>query len=401
MHVAFVSDLETRGGAAIAASRLANGLVRRGVRVTRIFGTRSDDAYGEPAAWESRYAGLPRATEVVVNGLRRLRPGLARRLGKDLSRAPLEKALAAVPYDVLHVHAVHNSLWNHDTLARVPRHVPTVWTFHDHWGFSPESYLYETPEGALVRLKPDGADREEAMRRRRAYFSSRQRLRLVANSRAVADRAREHLGIDAQVIYYGLSLDLFTAIEPGVARRALAIPEHAFVLGFSADYRGDPIKGFDVLRRAIAGIEAPTYALAVGTGSPGDDRVGNCSIRLLGRIDNPRLQAIVYSAADVFVVPSLGEALGQVAMESIACGTPVLASNVGGLPEVVRPGETGWLFPPGDAGSLRRSIEELVADRDRTAVLRPSCRKFAERSFSLERQADDYMKLYAGVLRTS
>jgi glycosyltransferase involved in cell wall biosynthesis len=399
MHVVFVSDLETLGGAAIAASRIANGLVRRGVRVTRVFGTRSDYVYGEASMWESRYAGLPRTTEIAMNGMRRVRPALARRAGRALAAAPLMKALAEIECDVLHVHAIHNSLWNHDTLARVRADKPTVWTFYDHWPFSPEAYLYKTADGAVARLKPDGDDRDAAMRRRRNYFASRERLRLVAPSHSLAESARAQLGLPVEVIYFGFSLDLFAPIDPSAARRALSLPQDAFVLGFAADTRSDPIKGFDVLRRALAAIEMPSYALAVGGGTPGDDRVGNCSLRLLGRVDNPRLQAIVYAAADVFVVPSLQEGLGQVALEAMACGTPVVASNVGGLPEIVIPGESGWLFPPGDADALRRELETLMASPLLARGLRPSCRALAERAWQPDRQAGDYIRLYEDLLQ--
>jgi glycosyltransferase involved in cell wall biosynthesis len=125
--------------------------------------------------------------------------------------------------------------------------------------------------------------------------------------------------------------------------------------------------------------------------------VGQCSIRLLGRVDNPRFLSIVYSAADVIVCPSLDEAFGQVAMESVACGTPVVASSVGGLPDIVQPGESGWLCPPGDAEALRRVLEELMSHRERPRLLRSSCRHRAERSWALERQADDYLRVYEDV----
>jgi glycosyltransferase involved in cell wall biosynthesis len=205
--------------------------------------------------------------------------------------------------------------------------------------------------------------------------------------------------LDAQVIYFGLSLDLFRPISPVAARRALALPENAFVLGFSADGTGERIKGFDVLKRAVSAIGTPSFALAVGAGTPGDDRVGECSIRMLGRVDNPRLQSIVYSAADAFVVPSLEEGLGQVALEAISCGTPIVASDVGGLPEVVLPSESGWLFPAGDADALRARIESLIADPRHAHELRSACRALAERSWALVRQADDYIRLYESLLR--
>ncbi len=86
-------------------------------------------------------------------------------------------------------------------------------------------------------------------------------------------------------------------------------------------------------------------------------------------------------------------------MEAIACGTPVLASNVGGLPDIVQPGESGWLFPPGDADALRRAIEDLMAKREQARLLRSACRNLAEHSWPLDRQASEYLRLYEEVIQ--
>src|SRR6202012_1951701 len=133
------------------------------------------------------------------------------------------------------------------------------------------------------------------------------------------------------------------------------------VLGFSADSSSDPVKGYAVFEAALKRIRHPNvWAVAMGSMSVGDRAIGAVKVRQLGRVDNPRLQAIVYSAADAFVMPSLAEALGQVAMESIACGTPVIGSDTGGIPDVVIPGVSGWLFPPADVDALAVLIEHLA-----------------------------------------
>src|SRR5690606_19576207 len=67
-----------------------------------------------------------------------------------------------------------------------------------------------------------------------------------------------------------------------------------------------------------------------------------------GYLSTPQAQATAYSAADVFVIPSLAEAFGQTALEAMACGTPVIGFETGGIPDMVRPGDTGLLVPVGD-----------------------------------------------------
>jgi glycosyltransferase involved in cell wall biosynthesis len=203
------------------------------------------------------------------------------------------------------------------------------------------------------------------------------------------------------VIHCGVPLDVYTPLPREAARLSLGLPPDAFVLGFSADTTADPIKGFRVLRSALSALSLPDdiYAVAIGSGPQVTYQIGPTRIHCLGRIDNPRLQAIIYSAADVFVVPSLAEALGQVAMEAVACGTPVLASSTGGLVDVVEPERTGWLFRPGSITDLRNLIEMIARDPARAHALRTECRRFAEAQWSLERHARAYLDLYQAVLR--
>ncbi len=119
----------------------------------------------------------------------------------------------------------------------------------------------------------------------------------------------------------------------------------------------------------------------------------------LGRLYNPSLMALVYSAADVLVMPSLAEAFGLVAMESIACGVPVVGSDVQGIPDVVRPGQTGFLFRVGDPDALRSLLERLRAHPGEAASLAQSCRAYATENWDYRDNAKRYLTLYEEVFR--
>src|SRR6266542_757879 len=398
----FLSDLQHLGGAGIAASRLARGLVEQDVDVVSLFN--NSDSFriqsGEPVTWTSRYVGLPRSLEFAVNALRRISPRLAKRTGNDYSAVALQAALQSLEFDVLHVQAIHNSYWDHATLAALDASLPVVWTFHDYWPFAAESYLLVGADGSELRIKPDGPNRQRAIKRRLTYFQSRRKCRLVANSHDTARRAREHLDLPIQVIHYGIPLDVFAPIDKQVARAALRLPNDAFVVGFIADTRGDPVKGFDILRDALAALEeSSAWALALGRGESGETTIGHVRVRMLGHLLNPSFLAIAYSAADVFVVPSRSEALGMVSTESVACGTPVIGSNVGGISDVVREGSTGWLFPVGDVQALASRLSAIARDRDSAARLRPVCRTVAVDSWDLAMQARRYRHLYEELVQ--
>src|SRR5438046_2993624 len=105
----------------------------------------------------------------------------------------------------------------------------------------------------------------------------------------------------------------------------------------------------------------------------------------------------IYSAADVFVIPSLQESFGQTVIESLACGTPVVGFASGGIPDMVRPGHTGWLAPTGDTAALRNAMVTALSD-PRRAELSANCRRIALQEYSLDTQARAYAQLYETML---
>src|SRR4030095_1988530 len=118
----------------------------------------------------------------------------------------------------------------------------------------------------------------------------------------------------------------------------------------------------------------------------------------VGYLGNERLRALVYSAADVFVIPSLYDNLPQTVLEATACGTPVVGFAVGGIPDMVRPGVTGWVVPPQDVGALRATIRALLQDPARRAEMAANCRRIAVEEYALEVQARRYIDLYEKIL---
>ncbi|MGA2513485.1 MAG: glycosyltransferase [Candidatus Limnocylindrales bacterium] len=179
---------------------------------------------------------------------------------------------------------------------------------------------------------------------------------VVANSAGTArDVAR--LGASARVVSPGVDMTLFSPVAgPRQEQRlALGLPEGPTVLfvGHLSDY-----KGADVFADGLE-IAEGWQGVAIGSGP--------LSVRL--RAEHPRVRwpGVVapedvpkwLRAADVVAVPSRREGLGLAAVEALACGTPVVASAVGGLTEVVRDGENGLLVPPGDPSALAAALARL------------------------------------------
>ncbi len=192
------------------------------------------------------------------------------------------------------------------------------------------------------------------------------------------------------VIPCGVNLDLFQPVEQAEARRALALRDDDRILLFVG--RIEPLKGIDILLGAAAelAMEHDCSVLVIGGDSGAQQGeiayLRNLAARLgiaervsfLGAVDHERLP-LYYSAADVCVVPSFYESFGLVALEAMACGTPVVASRVGGLAGTVRDGETGYLIPWRCPEPFAERIELLLGNEELRRAFGRTARETVER----------------------
>ena len=240
--------------------------------------------------------------------------------------------------------------------------------------------------------------------------------RLVANSVlrmlpdrvcAVSENLRRHMlaegfaARDVRVIRNGITLaPRPTCEQVTVVRREFGLDTGGPVVGSVG--RLDPVKGFDVLVSAFAQVQAiyPSARLViVGEGTERDrlarmvDQLG-CgadAVRFLGyRQDASRIM----QAMDIYVNSSLFEGISLTILEAMGAGKPVIATKVGGNPEVVREGITGLLIPSADPDALARAIEGLCSDPRRAATFGEEGRAHVERNFTIQRMVEDYAREY-------
>jgi len=315
------------------------------------------------------------------------------------------------PCDILHLHLISGFLDCRSLFDRVPRHVPVVWTLHDMNPFTGGCHFdgdckrYRGNCGACPKLGPVGENdlsRQVWNRKHGAYRQmSAQQLQLVAPCRWVANEVRQSSLLSrfpVTVIPYGVDIEAFAPRDRASARDALGIPQEARVLVFAALNVGERRKGFSLLVEALAGLrEDPNLFLLVVGGHAAVQQIG-IPCRALGYVMSDRLLSIVFSAADLCVVPTLQETGPLIVMESLACGTPVVGFPAGDMPEIVRDGATGLLVPSGDSAALREGIRGLLARTETLAEMRMKCRKVAVEEYSLEIFAGRHLALYESLL---
>jgi glycosyltransferase involved in cell wall biosynthesis len=138
-----------------------------------------------------------------------------------------------------------------------------------------------------------------------------------------------------------------------------------------------------------------------GSGSLSDETKKLPQMIEVGEVQDDRTRRLVYSAADVFVLPSTEDNLPLTGLEAMACGTPVIGFDAGGIPDYVIPDQTGMLAPNGDAIQLGRLLESVSQNPDRLPAMGDRARRLILDQFESDLEAQSYLQLYRRVLGTT
>jgi glycosyltransferase involved in cell wall biosynthesis len=232
-------------------------------------------------------------------------------------------------------------------------------------------------------------------------------LNIVTQSQWLADEVKRSpiLGDKSiSVIPAPLNLDTYQVIPKQEARHRLGLPEDKKLLLFGAQSSTtDPRKGFDLLTETIHHLEGliPIDELELvvfGNAQAHRPLATPLKIHPRGIIKDEQILNLLYSAADVKVVPSRQENFVLTAVESLACGTPVAAFATGGIFDIVDHQKTGYLAQPFDTEELAQGIFWLLADPARHQRLCQKSRLKAEQDFDHLKVAQAYRALYSGIL---
>ncbi len=417
LRVVHVASSDVNGGAARAANRLHQGLRLLGHDSRMLVAQRLGDdpsvvSFFPSRRFPDRVARVLRRRRIAADfaPYRATRPAGFEAFSDDRSEYGPEVPRQLPPCDVVNLHWVAGFVDYEAMLAGIPRGVPVVWTLHDMNVFTGGCH-YDDGCGRFARACgacPQLGSRDEHdlsrqvwLRKRNVFGAAGRPLHVVADSEWLAAEARRSsalAGVPVTSILYGLDTGVFAPRDPAAARAELGIPAGARVVLFVADSVENRRKGFPLLLEALGGMrDAPgLLLLSIGRGRPAVP--GGLPHLHFEHVASDRLLSILYSAADVFVIPSLQEAFGQTALEAMACGTPVVGFDAGGIPEMVRPGVTGLLARCGDVAGLREAVLALLSDDELRARMGASCRELAAREHGLEVQARRYAELYRALL---
>jgi len=427
------------GGAAAVASGLMKGSERRGHRVWHLVGRKhtgnpnvrllpDDDRWlfragGYLAAqtllkhlgarWPNRGLGLAGRTLRLLTHPRALRAKLDGAEDFEFpASAGLLDQLPAVP-DVVHGHNLQGGYFDLRALASISARVPTVLTLHDMWlltGHCAHSLGCERWTigcGACPDLALDPPIRRDATAanwQRKRDIIERSRLHIVTPSAWLRDKVEASMlgrhAMSVRVIPNGVDTGVFRPADRVAVRRQLGLPVSEPIVLLTTGSLGSMWKDDRTLREAMEHVAAQPATrdvrfIAVGRDSAVAVR-GRAITQAIPYQHDPQMMAKYYQAADVYLHAARADTAPLAILEAMACGTPVVATDVGGIPEQIN-GVTGVLVPRGAGAEMSRAVIGLLTDRERRQVLASLALKAVRASFTLERQVDAYIDTYYEV----
>jgi len=406
MKILHVNALDIQGGAARASYRLHQALLHEGLDSQVLVLEKSSDDF--------RVIGSGSKVKQVINNLRPYIDYLPLKFYKNRAKRAFSPSwlpfsgvvsqINALNPDIVHLHWIAGGMMTIEEIAKIK--APIVWSLHDNWAFTGGCHVmwdcekYKESCGACPMLgseKENDLSRKTFLRKKKTYPKIKN-LTIVGLSHWMAECAKQSTlfqNREVMCIPNPIDTQVYNPVEQEIARKILNLPSDKKLIAFGAmDATSDENKGFTELQESLNRLEDDSIELVVfGSSKPKDGHSMKYPTHYMGHLHDDVTLRLLYSAVDVTVVPSRQEAFGQMATESMACGTPVVAFGHTGLLDIVDHKVNGYLAKPLDTSDLAKGIEWVLNAENSDALGRDAREKVLS-TFDSHLVSKQYIDLY-------
>lgn len=311
--------------------------------------------------------------------------------------------------DVVNLHWVQGEMLSISDIAKIKK--PMVWTLHDMWAFCGAEHITESDRWRHGYTKSNRPSYESGFdinrwtwNRKRKYWRSPIHIVTPSQWLGACVESSALLGhCVTNVVPNTIDVEQWKPVPMDFARDLLGLPSNTFLVAFGAmGGTHDTNKGFDLLAKALKNFkllypEKKIELLIFGQSKPQSAPDLGFPTHFAGRIHDDLCMRIAYSAVNAFILPSRIENLPNTGIESLSCGTPVVAFDTCGLPDIVKHKSNGCLAKAYDTEALAHALG-WVFEHPNPLQLRSYARNFAVSNFSHEVIAPKYIDIYQNIL---
>ncbi|MFC6876133.1 glycosyltransferase [Flavobacterium myungsuense] len=296
--------------------------------------------------------------------------------------------------DIIHLHWVADFIDYSTFFKNVTK--PIVWTFHDENAFLGIFHY----SGDKVSNKENELKKidEEVYLLKKNTLKDFKNLHVVTPSKwlgSLAANSEIFNNFNVSIIPYSLNLNVFKIQNKEFAREVFNLPTNKKIALFVAESVTNERKGFDLLSGAFEKIVDKEDLLLVAIGNVSATNKQE-NVKYLGSINDERLMALAYAAADVFILPSREDNLPNTMLESLSCGTPIIGFPIGGIKETIENGFNGYLCPELSIDGLYETIEKFF--QNISSFNSDKISKAAHDKFNNKKQASSYITIYKKLI---
>lgn len=410
MIIQILNHSDNEGGAAKASYRIFRALHSQNIEITMHVNIKSNEDDSVLTSCHNLTKLINRLKNKIANKISRIHRTENKILHSlQIFPSSWPKYLNKSKSDIVHLNWICSEMLSINDLALINK--PIVWTMHDMWPFCGAEHVafddrWRNGYHSYNRSASEGGFDFNRWVWNRKIKAWRKPIHIVAPSEWMADCVRQSVLMHnwpVSTIHNPIDTSRWCPMEKCTARELLGLPQNVPIIGFGALRAGEePHKGFDLLLSALNYLREKTDNLEVvvfGNTTYKKNADIGFPVHYMGHLTDDLTLRVVYNAIDSLIIPSRVDNLPNTGVESLSCGTPIVAFDTCGLPDLVEHMRTGWLSPKFDTENMANGILWVINNPLRQGKLSINSREKALKEFSEHIVVSKYLNLYNDLLQ--